>query len=350
MCSADFRHPPIVLSILPSWRILTFLKWFQGVAYTGRGSRETCPTGGAIWDDWAARKLQPLWCVLLFPHIPSMRNTYCFWWGGGGSKNLVIYEVWVKKTWGIPEGRLGTWKQPPYQEHQSWWTSWSWFTRSHVGKKKAMLTLCCSSSLKQDYSENYHQIGPGLHRHFIRKSPLFLTSKHWFPELKHSTISRRLNANHGLLLLRPDPSITNRTSKNQVLEGEKGICNSQIALNSKLVELDRESVSGQIWDDKRVCFDLLWRPSGGCKKCAENCIKNTSIICCSKAAALSGHAAFAASNNNGTTMRGQQATPQCCVTNKLAQCWDFSLSSCMNGSEPGRLIPDHICSSAFAAR
>lgn len=219
-----------------------------------------------------------------------------------------------------------------------------------------MLTLCCSSSQKWDYSENYHQIVPGLHHHSIRKNPLFLNSKHWSPELKHNTISRRLNANHGLLLLRPDPLITNPTSKNKVLGREKAsafdwVCNSQITLNSKLVELDSESVSGQIfWDDKRVCFDLLWRPSGGCNKCAENCIKNTSIIGCSKAAALSGHTAFAASNNNGTTMRGQQATPQCCVTNKLAQCWDFSLSSCMNGSESGRLISDHICSSAFAAR
>lgn len=221
-----------------------------------------------------------------------------------------------------------------------------------------MSTLCCSSSLKWWDRCQAHQIAPlytHTHHHSIRKNPLFLNSKHWFPELKHNTISRRLHANRDLLLLCPDPSITNRTLKNQALGSEKRgafdwICNSQIALNSKLVELDRESVSGQIfWDDKRVCFDLLWRPSGGCTKCAENCIKNTSIICCSKAAALSSRTAFAASNNNGTTMRGQQATPQCCVTNKLAQCWDFSLSSCMNGRKPGRLISDHICSSAFAA-
>lgn len=28
------------------------------------------------------------------------------------------------------------------------------------------------------YSKNYHQIVPGLHHHFIGKSPLFLNSKH----------------------------------------------------------------------------------------------------------------------------------------------------------------------------
>lgn len=171
MCSADFRHPPIVLSILPSRRIHTFLKGFQGVAYTGKGSRETCrlveplemigPWGNCSYDD-------VFFCSL----ISSQWETHIVLVVGESIvKNVVIYEVWVKKTWGIPEGRLGTWK--PYQEHQSW----SWFTCSHVGKKKAMLTLCCSSALKRDYSENYHQIVPGLHHHFIRKNPLFLNSK-----------------------------------------------------------------------------------------------------------------------------------------------------------------------------
>lgn len=67
-------------------------------------------------------------------HIFFWWSWWC-WWGG-------IYEVWVKKTWGIPEGKLGTWKHPPYQEHQSWWTSWSWFTCSHVGKVAAEPLSC----------------------------------------------------------------------------------------------------------------------------------------------------------------------------------------------------------------
>lgn len=205
MCSADFRHPPIVLSILPSRRILTFLKWFQGVAYTGRGSRETCPTGGAIWDDWAARKLQPWWCVLLFPHIPSMRNTYCFWWWWwwwGGQKLSDLWSV-GKKNLRDSRGQIGHLKTP---------------TLSGTSVMMDILIVVHTLSRRQEesnadvmllfiseggYSENYHQIVPGLHHHFIRKSPLFLNSKHWFPELKHNTISRRLNANHDLLLLRP---------------------------------------------------------------------------------------------------------------------------------------------------
>lgn len=85
-------HPPLH----------TFLKLFQGVAYTGKGSRETCPTGGAIWDDWVMRKLRRWWwCVLLFPHIQSMRNAYWIF-GGVGVSIHELGELWIvgSKSWG----------------------------------------------------------------------------------------------------------------------------------------------------------------------------------------------------------------------------------------------------------
>lgn len=112
------------------------------------------------------------------PPYPVNEKHILFLVVGGGVKNLVIYEVWVKKNLRDSRGQIGHLKTP---------------TLSGTSVMMDILIVVHTLSRRQEesnadvmslliseggYSKNYHQKGPGLHHHFIRKSPLFLNSKH----------------------------------------------------------------------------------------------------------------------------------------------------------------------------